>query len=389
MKIKKIIVSGVGGIKELKLEFDEHFNVICGANGIGKTTILNIIADAFANTWSLLKRNSIYSEGHYTILFSDMFGKVREKKFQVKEFNPITNDSGRHSSDETKYVMYFGTNRMINYQQLDAIPKDSKRTNYDSGSLFKEGIPISDLKGWFDNRYVFSDKRESMTYVQKCNFDIAKKAFGLLDNTIEFKSVDPGSLDIMLKSSRGDIYFEYLSAGYKTCVYIVLGIMKEIEFRFSEPYINVNDFSGVILIDEIDLHLHPAWQARLITALKEIFPKAQFIVTTHSPSVLQSIDTKEIIPLTMDMEDNIVRKELELGDYGLQGWTIEEILRDVMEMPSTTSAFFEKIKSNFDKAMDEENVVEIKKNYEILRNMLHPNSTVKKLLEIQMAGLEE
>lgn len=53
MKIKQIIVSGVGGIKELKLEFDEHFNVICGANGIGKTTILNIIADAFANAWSL------------------------------------------------------------------------------------------------------------------------------------------------------------------------------------------------------------------------------------------------------------------------------------------------------------------------------------------------
>ena len=78
-----------------------------------------------------------------------------------------------------------------------------------------------------------------------------------------------------------------------------------------------------------------------------------------------------------------------MGEYGLQGWTLEEILQDVMGMPSTTSDIFQETMSAFDKAMMEDNIKEIKKNYQILDKMLHPNSTQRKILQIQMAGLEE
>ena len=104
--------------------------------------------------------------------------------------------------------------------------------------------------------------------------------FGILDNTVTFKSVIGSSFDIMLSTDRGEIYFEYLSAGYKSCIYIILGIIKEIEYRFTETPIYVQDFDGVILIDEIELHLHPTWQAELVRVLKLIFPKTQFIMTT-------------------------------------------------------------------------------------------------------------
>ena len=53
--------------------------------------------------------------------------------------------------------------------------------------------------------------------------------------------------------------------------------------------------SGVVLIDEIDLHLHPAWQRHIVSALKEIFPKVQFIVSTHAPSVISSVPKEEIV----------------------------------------------------------------------------------------------
>ena len=74
-----------------------------------------------------------------------------------------------------------------------------------------------------------------------------------------------------------------LSDGYKSCIFILLGIIKEIEYRF--PDINAIDFNGLIMIDEIDVHLHPQWQAKLVSVLKETFPNAQIIATTHSPSV--------------------------------------------------------------------------------------------------------
>lgn len=68
---------------------------------------------------------------------------------------------------------------------------------------------------------------------------------------------------------------------------------------------------------------------------------------------------------------------------------MEEILKDVMEMPSTNSKRFEEVKKNFDDAMDEMDIPRVKKYYDILQKMLHIDNPLRKLLEIQMIGLEE
>ena len=80
---------------------------------------------------------------------------------------------------------------------------------------------------------------------------------------------------------------------------------------------------------------------------------------------------------------------MDLGQYGLQGWTIEEILHNVMDMPETTSKLFERVKHDFDEAMDAEDISKVKENYAILNQMLHPENPLRKLLEIQMIGMEE
>lgn len=178
-----------------------------------------------------------------------------------------------------------------------------------------------------------------------------------------------------------------LSDGYKSCIFILLGIIKEVERRF--PNTNAIDLDGIIMIDEIDVHLHPQWQAKLVTVLKETFPKAQIIATTHSPSVLQNATAKEIIPLYKDENGDTHIKELHLGEYGLQGWTLEEIMKDVMGMESTTSDLYVQTIKEFDEAMYDENIPVIKEKYDLLCKMLHPKSTLRQLLKIQMAGLEE
>ncbi|MCP4702749.1 MAG: AAA family ATPase, partial [Gammaproteobacteria bacterium] len=69
---------------------------------------------------------------------------------------------------------------------------------------------------------------------------------------------------------------------------------------FLNPQLEMNaprETPGIVLIDEIDLHLHPAWQRNIVTSLKETFPKIQFIATTHSPFIIQSLRPGELIDL--------------------------------------------------------------------------------------------
>lgn len=389
MKVEKLKISGVGGIKELELVFHDGFNVICGANGVGKTTVLNIVADAFTSLNSNLKRNAGYKKGEYTISFQSAAGISSQKSMEVVEFAPTKHDGGRVSSTESQYVLLFSINRMLDYKSLDSIPKDASRENLASAQQLHFGVENSDLKGWFINRYVFFDKDKSLCNEQKCNFELAKQALSLLDPSVRFLTVDASSLDIMLRTDRGDIFFEYFSAGYKTCFSLVLGIIKEIEFRFKEPNIKAAEFDGVVLIDEIDLHLHPTWQAALIKTLKELFPKVQFIVTTHSPSVLQTLEHNEIIALSVDENGDTIRKVFELGRYGLQGWTVEEILKDIMGMKTTTSSAYEAAIRNFDIAMECEDTKAVQEAYAVLKEMLHPNNILLKMMDIQTAGLED
>lgn len=382
LKIQRLDINGIGGIMQLSLTFDPGLNVICGANGVGKTTILNVIADAFAFSGRVIKRNATVEKGMYTAKFD-----INEINVTVEDFEPEKNSGSQLNYSNAKYLMNLQTNREIKYSRLAAVPSDIERQDYQVGQQATEGLSSSEIKGWFVNRCLYSKQERGFTEVMRKNLEVAQKAFGILDETTLFDYIDPHSNDVILKTSKGEIYFEYLSSGYKNSIFIILGILKEIEFRFKD--IMYDEYNGIILIDEVDMHLHPMWQAKLLKALKVIFKSCQIIVTTHSPSILQSVEKGEIIALTLNEKGETVINNLSLSEYGLQGWTLEEILQDVMEMPSTTSELYKATLEAFDNAMENEDIFEIRKNFEVLDKMLHPNSTLRKLLQIQMAGMEE
>ncbi|MDT4875063.1 AAA domain, putative AbiEii toxin, Type IV TA system [compost metagenome] len=87
----------------------------------------------------------------------------------------------------------------------------------------------------------------------------------------------------------------------------------------------VIDTEGVVLIDELDMHLHPTWQKHVVQNLKEAFPKLQFIVTTHSPFIVQSISANELINL--DVETAIDPKD----------YSIEVISEEIMDVDGSYS----------------------------------------------------
>lgn len=86
-----------------------------------------------------------------------------------------------------------------------------------------------------------------------------------------------------------------------------------------------SNFDGVILIDEIELHLHPEWQGKICSILTKTFPQAQFIVSTHSPHVIQTAEINQVIALS-GKNGHLEKSTVDIAPYGFKGWTIEEIL---------------------------------------------------------------
>lgn len=386
MKIETMTIDNINGIKHLNLTFNKGLNLICGENGVGKSTILKALAHYFVHgNDSSIKKHYGSEKGMVDIKLIDDI----HLQYEVNDFLPGYIERYSPQYKDSDKLLYFSSSRTINYMKLDALPT-SKNTYTDNNSLHSSNLLMlgvdKDIKSWFINRLLFSKLDDSLTNTQLNNLKICKKVFSLLDSQLQVKTATP-NFEIILKEHKNEIYFEMLSDGYKSCIFILLGIIKEIEYRF--PEINAVDFDSIIMIDEIDIHLHPQWQAKLVKVLKDTFPNAQIIATTHSPSVLQNAKAEEIIPLYKDKNEDTQIKELYLGEYGLQGWTLEEIMKDVMGMESTTSDLYAKVMNEFDQAMKEDDVKAAKEKYELLNKLWHPDNVLRQLLKIQMAGMEE
>lgn len=388
MKIKNIRITGVGGIDDLEINFDDRMNIISGPNGIGKTTILESIAHSFSGFESqLLKRRVSSERGSVTTSVDLGGGEIDERSFQVTEFSPRNNENTNSVERYVKYLISLKVARIFTYVPLDAVSRDAGRDHYGTANINKHGVNLAEVKSWFVNRYLYSAHPGALSDVRMHNFSQAKRFFSLLNSDFEFSRVDAGTNDIMVNTPTGEIYYEYLSSGFKSCISILFGIAKEIEYRFALSEVSLDAFDGIILIDELELHLHPEWQAKISSILTEAFPSAQFITTTHSPHIIQAAKPNQVVALHY-VDAEILRKSLPSNDYGYQGWTIEEVLTDVMGLSDTRTTVYHEAIQRFQRAVDEEDYKAGDLAFSELEELLHPENHLRKLLAFQLGALK-
>ncbi|MGF1788579.1 AAA family ATPase [Photobacterium swingsii] len=388
MKIKSLKIEGIGGIKNLHVEFDANMNIICGPNGIGKTTILECIAHSFSTQNSnILKRNVSSHSGSFQSII-DIDGQEFSSNININDFTPdkASRINGLHQ--HANKLLSLKVNRSFEYQSLNAVGKDIDKDAYSMYQEAKSGINIHEVKNWFVNRYLYSAHEGALTEAQIHNLNLAKKCFSLLNDDFSFSKVLASSNEIMINTPNGEIYYEYLSSGFKSCLSIIFGIIKDIEFRFKNAEIKADDFDGIILVDELELHLHPEWQAKIADILVEVFPAVQFITSTHSPHILQNAKPNQIVALSVD-NGNVFSRKLEFNEYGFQGWTVEEVLMDVMGMVDTKTELYQCKLLEFETAIKMNDYHIASLAFNDLDALLHPENILRKLLKFELASISE
>lgn len=306
-KIQRVKIQHIKCFEDVEINFDPSGNtgLIIGTNGKGKSTILQLIGLGlsgisnvpFQYSWKeVVKKNNDRGSFEIDGLYDN---DPIHLKFEIdgKDDSITCTEGGDQlkSLRDTFMLLAYGVNR--SYKLEEAKP-------------YKDIEPIATLFG--ENGYLKHIKISSTYEYVKQNFEtiqalvnkVLQKADG--DDNVILTHYDSTSFYFTTPSNPNDaIPIEALSEGFKsTLVWLFDAIIRIVERGGSLE--NAADVTGIILLDEIDLHLHPSWQRTILESVETLFPNIQFIVTSHSPFVVQSAKKECLIALETEKDSGNV-----------------------------------------------------------------------------------
>ncbi len=395
-----------------------QWTVILGNNNTGKTTILKCIADLYLKTEKVSDEmaQNIYSgqkrlyyintdknkielindsEGHYFLNFlfrkSDL-GWHFQRDF-IWGILKGKDGSINFPASEAKETLFFKNIFLQGYstQRKTSESSLSEQENTETvQSFFSNNFELINVEEWLlqinyasKNDYSPKSDRERAKSIEKRVREVITSEILPDIQDFRFRSTQDFKNYIEFQTDYGWIRLKDLGYGYQATLAWVMDLAKRMFDRYPTSK-NPLAEPAVVLVDEIDLHLHPEWQRKIISYLSNIFKNTQFIVTAHSPLVVQSAENVNLVMLEKDGNHINIRQQF--GSF--KGWTVDEILDELMGMnDKTMSDTYLELMKNFDDALDEDNYEKAQVAYDGLDKILHPSSSQRKILRIQMSSL--
>ena len=397
MHFESVKIQNFRGITELELELRPGINILIGNNGMGKTTALEAMVVALGSylqgvpkilsvgirqddfrqevriVGGASKQNTYYAPN---ILFDLNLGgktysgscirtdrsgkgKTRKAKGQISQYaQELTEKTGSN----LPVLMYMGISRVVAAKRSDFGKTqknmlDDRRCGY-VGCL-DSMIDKNSIMEWVKKMaYEQALQEKKMPEYEFFNATVSRIMQKMNDLEKKPEIRYSAAYDTVTYVENGkDCPLAYLSAGYQTLLWMVMDITYRNALLNPEIDTSLNA-EGIVLIDEIDMHLHPKWQWKILNVLEENFPKIQFVVATHSPVIIASNKGANLIQLVNCTE--AVRKE---SAYAYPVNSVLTTRQDSVDMLPEAS---EKIRA-FDKALTDE---EFETAYAILQEMI-------------------
>ena len=394
MYLKQITLQNFRCYEKFDINFHKNLTVIVGVNGAGKTSLLEAAAIAISTmfvpmdglksisidkTQAHLKSYTIGSisdvQAQYPVKVSAtavMDGqeihwerslntsKSQATQKEAKEIISVAADyQNRLREGDSALVLpilaYYGTGRFWDYRpkkQNDVFETSTRTNGYIDSIGGTANIKL--MMNWFAKMTVQKYQNQEnglgaipeleavFTAMEKCysqvtGFDNVKVQYNMGTKELDVSYTDAAGKRMRIPLNR-------LSDGYKGTISLVADIAYRMAVLNPQFLGNVcSETDGIVLIDEVDLHLHPAWQQRILGDLASIFPKVQFIVSTHAPEVINSIPSESVIAI-----ENNQAVPVSVETYGKDA---NGILRSIMRVAERPQLVMEKF-DRFYKAID-------------------------------------
>ncbi|MFC1749681.1 AAA family ATPase [Pseudomonadota bacterium] len=388
MKIDTLNIQNFKGFEAQSFQLNPHMTVLIGDNGSGKTSVLDavsfVLGTYFLGVDGVVSRPLRAEEKRRVMVSAESIEVQLPFEISVEHtlvgqvfswFRDTNKSNGGSTStknareliDEAKrltaavreglpvnlpLIAYYGTARLAREQhQKLAYKKQGSRLDGYYGALDPSSFRRKFL-AWFKT---FEDERLKFD-----KDDTLYQAFTdvITDMVPNWKNIHfSWAADDMLGQQDDGLWmpFKMLSDGYQN----IVRLAADIAYRAItlNPHLGadaVKATEGVVLVDEIDMHLHPAWQKHVIADLKRTFPNIQFIVTTHSPFIVQSLRAEELINLDLNSGENPFTKSIEeIAEVEMQ---VEQPQRSqrFITMQTLAADYFELISQGKTATTDEE-----------------------------------
>ncbi len=324
MRLLSVQAGNFKGFKNLNLTLDGKNTAIFGVNGTGKSSILSVINYVFwrwlnpinpsqSTSYKSLVPQEIYHGSsqqfvqatlemngrNYTL--NRTYSRARPGKnavvtYSKKEFDQFVNDfiTLYLQDDKTDMPIYvnYGTNRSV----LDIPMRIRKKHEFSKIAALEHAtdntLDFRTFFEWYRNQEDIENERMretgDMGYHDRC-LDCVRTAVGAMLNGFSDLRVKRSPPRMVVRKAGIEIQVDQLSDGEK-CTLALFGDLARRIAIANPSRENPLQGEGIVLIDEIELHMHPQWQRIVLKNLQSVFPNIQFIVTTHSPQVLGEVD---------------------------------------------------------------------------------------------------
>jgi hypothetical protein len=337
------------------------WTVLLGNNGTGKTTLLQCLSAFF----SYHQRDPIDEElaSHRFLMrwASRKWSPYREQHSKPSRIAAVLGSGGKLATapafDQVEGRFEFigrsftsdavlGIDNAFAYgagRRLSTGSMLSEHISDPAESLFSDDAVLRNAEEWLiqaDYRALKLSRKGDKEQLDR----IRDVLIAILPEIDDLRIVQPESkrrrAAVEFKTPYGWVPLKQISYGYKT----LIAWMVDFASRMFESYPNSSDpltESAVVLVDEIDLHLHPAWQRSLMSYLSERFPNTQFIVTAHSPLIVQAAPSVNANIAVLRREDDHV--VIDNTKASVDGWRLDQILTsELFGLPSARAAEYDK-----------------------------------------------